>query len=295
MNEIRKTGEDFSPQGNLNRYLKHIRSFPFLPPQVEMALARRYRDERDMEAGHHIVNCHLRLVLGFARRFSGYGLSLEDLIAEGNVGLLEALRRFDPDRNIRFSSYASWWIRAAIQVHVLNCWSMVKIGTTTAQKKLFFNLNKLKRDLKTLDDAYLTCEQIGQIAARLKVSEKEVLSMSQRLSGRDYSLNVVAGEEQDAEWIDFLVDDAKNQEERLGERQELDHERRLIHQAMDGLDKREKHIFAARRLGRERVTLDELSREYGVSRERVRQIEMGAFARVHMAIRNLPRENPQGP
>ncbi|MDP6175053.1 MAG: RNA polymerase factor sigma-32, partial [Rhodospirillales bacterium] len=257
MNAIRKTVEDFSPQGNLNRYLRHIRDFPFLPQDEEMALARRCRDEQDTEAGHHIVNCHLRLVASFARRFSGYGLPVEDLIAGGNMGLLEALRRFDPDRNIRFSAYAGWWIRAAIQVHVLNFWSVVKIGTTAAQKKLFFNLNRLKRDLNALDDGNLTPEQVGEIAARLKVSEKEVITMSLRLGGRDYSLNVTAGEEQDNEWIDLLVDDAEDQEEQLGEKQELDHERRLISEAMESLDKREKHIFAARRLEGERVIIND--------------------------------------
>lgn len=294
MNAICKTAEDFSPQGNLTRYLKHIRGLPFLPQEEEMALARRWRDQQDVKAGHHMVNCHLRLVVSFARRFSGYGLPIEDLIAEGNVGLLEALRRFDPDRNIRFSSYASWWIRAAIQDHVLNFWSVVKIGTTAAQKKLFFNLNKLKKELNALDETNLTPEQVNKIADRLKVSEKEVLSMSHRLAGRDYSLNAPSNEEQGTEWIDLLADDAEDQEERLGEKQKLAHDHRLVHEAMKGLDKREKQILVARRLGEPRVTLDKLSRKFGVSRERIRQIEIRAFKRIEETIGQSLGGNTQG-
>ncbi len=204
------------------------------------------------------------------------------------------MRRFDPDRNIRFSSYAGWWIRAAIQDHVLNLWSVVKIGTTAAQKKLFFNLNRLKKELDALDDKNLTPGQVKEISARLKVSDRKIQSMSGRVSGRDYFLNVVASEEQDTEWIDLIVDDAEDQEVRLGDQQEVDHERQLIHEAMKFLDQREKHIFQARRLGGEKVTLDTLSREYGVSRERIRQIEMSAFKQVKGAVLSRMQNSIQG-
>ena len=278
------TGLD--PSTNLSRYLSGIRKFPILEPQEEFMYAKNWAEREDTESAHKLVTSHLRLVAKIAMGYRGYGLPLGELISEGNVGLMQAVKRFDPDRGFRLSTYARWWIKASIQEYILHTWSLVKIGTTAAQKKLFFNLRKLKGQLQAIDEGDLSPENVQKISERLNVSETEVVNMNRRLAGPDNSLNAPLRAEGDGEWQDWLVDDSANQEEVLGDQEELAGRRKLLANALTGLNDRERHIFVERRLTEGPKTLEELSEEYNISRERVRQIEVRAFEKVQKAIKS---------
>ncbi|MBK19549.1 MAG: RNA polymerase sigma factor RpoH [Rhodospirillaceae bacterium] len=278
------TGLD--PSTNLSRYLSEIRKFPILEAQEEFMLAKNWTERDDTDSAHKLVTSHLRLVAKIAMGYRGYGLPLGELISEGNVGLMQAVKRFDPDKGFRLSTYAMWWIKASIQEYILHTWSLVKIGTTAAQKKLFFNLRKLKGQLQAIDDGDLSPENVKQISERLNVPETEVVSMNRRLSGPDNSLNAPLKAEDDGEWQDWLVDESANQEEVLGDREELAGRRKLLANALTNLNERERHIFVERRLTENPKTLEELSEEYNISRERVRQIEVRAFEKVQKAIKS---------
>jgi RNA polymerase sigma-32 factor len=275
-----------TPEGNLTRYLQEIRKFPLLEPDEEYMLAKRWREHGDTDAAHRLVTSHLRLVAKIAMGYRGYGLPVAELISEGNVGMMQAVKRFDPERGFRLATYAMWWIRAAIQEYILHSWSLVKMGTTAAQKKLFFNLRKLKNKLQAVDEGSLTPENVAKIAEALNVPEQDVVSMDNRLASPDHSLNAPLRAESEGEWQDWLVDDQEDQETRLADREELSNRRDLLAEAMKGLNKRERHILSERRLREEPRTLEELSQEYGISRERVRQIEVRAFEKLQKAIRN---------
>ncbi|AQT48243.1 MULTISPECIES: RNA polymerase sigma factor RpoH [Bartonella] len=272
--------------GGLARYLEEIRRFPMLEPQEEYMLAKRYREHNDPKAAHKLVTSHLRLVAKIAMGYRGYGLPIGEVISEGNVGLMQAVKRFEPERGFRLATYAMWWIKASIQEYVLRSWSLVKMGTTANQKRLFFNLRKVKSKIQALDDGDLNPEQVKEIATRLNVSEDDVISMNRRLSG-DTSLNapIRASEGESGEWQDWLVDDSRSQEQLLIEEDELENRRAMLEKAMDSLNDREKKIFKARRLSDDPVTLEELSTEFGISRERVRQIEVRAFEKVQNAVK----------
>ena len=274
------------PSTNLSRYLSEIRKFPILEAQEEFMLAKNWAEREDTESAHKLVTSHLRLVAKIAMGYRGYGLPLGELISEGNVGLMQAVKRFDADKGFRLSTYAMWWIKASIQEYILHTWSLVKIGTTAAQKKLFFNLRKLKGQLQAIDEGDLSPENVKKISARLNVPETEVVNMNRRLSGPDNSLNAPLKAEGDGEWQDWLVDDSANQEEVLGDREELAGRRKLLANALTGLNDRERHIFVERRLTENPKTLEELSEEYDISRERVRQIEVRAFEKVQKAIKS---------
>jgi RNA polymerase sigma-32 factor len=278
------TGLD--PSTNLSRYLSGIRKFPILEAQEEFMLAKNWAEREDTDSAHKLVTSHLRLVAKIAMGYRGYGLPLGELISEGNVGLMQAVKRFDADRGFRLSTYAMWWIKASIQEYILHTWSLVKIGTTAAQKKLFFNLRKLKGQLQAIDEGDLSPENVQKISERLNVSETEVVNMNRRLAGPDNSLNAPLRAEGDGEWQDWLVDDSANQEEVLGDREELAGRRKLLANALTGLNDRERHIFVERRLTEGPKTLEELSEEYNISRERVRQIEVRAFEKVQKAIKS---------
>ena len=278
------------PGTNLTRYLQEIRKFPVLEPQEEFMLAKRWADEGDTEAAHRMVTSHLRLVAKIAMGYRGYGLPLGELISEGNVGLMQAVKRFDPDRGFRLATYAMWWIKASIQEYILHTWSLVKIGTTAAQKKLFFNLRKLKGQIQAIEDGDLTPEHVKHISTALNVSEEDVISMNRRLAAPDNSLNAPLRVEGEGEWQDWLVDDSENQEEILAEREELASRRKMLGAALKMLNDRERHIFTERRLKESPQTLEELSAQYDISRERVRQIEVRAFEKVQKAIRNAAVE-----
>lgn len=272
--------------GGLTRYLEEIRRFPMLEPQEEYMLAKRYREHNDPKAAHKLVTSHLRLVAKIAMGYRGYGLPIGEVISEGNVGLMQAVKRFEPERGFRLATYAMWWIKASIQEYVLRSWSLVKMGTTANQKRLFFNLRKVKSKIQALDDGDLNPEQVKEIATRLNVSEDDVVSMNRRLSG-DTSLNapIRASEGESGEWQDWLVDDSSSQEQMLIEEDELENRRAMLEQAMEDLNDRERRIFKARRLSDDPVTLEELSTEFGISRERVRQIEVRAFEKVQNAVK----------
>lgn len=272
--------------GGLSRYLQEIRRFPMLQPREEYMLAKRYLEHNDPKAAHRLVTSHLRLVAKIAMGYRGYGLPIGEVISEGNVGLMQAVKRFEPDRGFRLATYAMWWIKASIQEYILRSWSLVKIGTTANQKRLFFNLRKLKSRIQALDDGDLNPDQVREIATRLKVSEDEVVSMNRRLTG-DTSLNAPlrASEGESGEWQDWLVDDSSSQEQTLIEQDELENRREMLEHAMDDLSDREKRIFSARKLAEEPLTLEELSTEFGISRERVRQIEARAFEKVQNAVK----------
>ena len=282
-----------STEGGLARYLQEIRKFPMLEPDEEYMLAKRYKEHEDPEAAHKLITSHLRLVAKIAMGYRGYGLPISEVISEGNVGLMHAVKRFEPEKGFRLATYAMWWIRAAIQEYVLRSWSLVKIGTTAAQKRLFFNLRKIKGQIAALDDGNLHPDQIKQIATTLNVSEEDVVSMNQRLSG-DASLNApMRADEGASEWQDWLVDDTPDQETTLGESEEFTERMGLLTNAMQDLNDREKAIFQARRLRDEPATLEELAQEYNVSRERIRQIEVRAFEKVQEAVQKAaakPRE-----
>ena len=283
-----------SGEGGLSRYLEEIRRFPMLQPQEEYMLAKRYLEHDDTQAAHKLVTSHLRLVAKIAMGYRGYGLPIGEVISEGNVGLMQAVKKFEPERGFRLATYAMWWIRASIQEYVLRSWSLVKMGTTANQKRLFFNLRKVKSKIQALDDGDLRPEQITEIATRLKVSEEEVVSMNRRLSG-DASLNapIRASEGESGEWQDWLVDESQSQEQMLIEQDELDNRRSMLTEAMTSLNDRERRIFEARRLSDEPMTLEELSSEFGVSRERVRQIEVRAFEKVQIAVKDAALRQAQ--
>ncbi len=275
-----------SGEGGLTRYLEEIRRFPMLQPQEEYMLAKRYNEHGDTDAAHKLVTSHLRLVAKIAMGYRGYGLPIGEVISEGNVGLMQAVKKFEPERGFRLATYAMWWIKASIQEYILRSWSLVKMGTTANQKRLFFNLRKVKGKIQALDDGDLKPEQIAEIATRLNVSEEEVVSMNRRLSG-DASLNapIRATEGESGEWQDWLVDDSESQEEMLIEQDELENRRKMLAGAMSVLNDRERRIFEARRLAEEPLTLEELSGEFDISRERVRQIEVRAFEKVQDAVK----------
>lgn len=276
-------------EGGLSRYLEEIRRFPMLTHDEEYMLARRWREHDDAEAAHKLVTSHLRLVAKIAMGYRGYGLPVGDLISEGNVGMMQAVKGFDPERGFRLATYAMWWIRASIQEYILRSWSLVKIGTTAAQKKLFFNLRKIKGQLQAIDDGDLPDGTVDEIAHRLDVSSDEVVAMNRRMAGGDRSLNAPlrADGESGAEWIDWLASEEDDQEEAFAAAEEESRRRDMLAAAMTGLNDREKAIFAARRLRDEPQTLEELSRAWGVSRERVRQIEVRAFEKVRAAAREM--------
>ena len=278
-----------SAEGGLSRYLQEIRKFPMLEPNEEFMLAKRYKEHEDPAAAQRLITSHLRLVAKIAMGYRGYGLPISEVISEGNVGLMHAVKRFEPDKGFRLATYAMWWIRAAIQEYVLRSWSLVKIGTTAAQKRLFFNLRKVKGQIAALDDGNLHPDQIKQIATTLHVTEADVVSMNQRLTG-DASLNApMRADEGSSEWQDWLVDDTPDQETTLGNSEEYSERMGLLANAMGELNDREKAIFQARRLKEEPATLEELAQEYNVSRERIRQIEVRAFEKVQEAVQNAAR------
>jgi RNA polymerase sigma-32 factor len=278
------TRASFDP--TVRRYLRDIHKFPLITPDEEYHLFKRWREHGDPEAADHLVTSHLRLVAKIAIGYRGYGLPLSELISEGSVGMMRAVERFDPDRGFRLATYALWWVRAAMQEYILRSWSLVKMGTTTAQKKLFFNLRKLKSQLESIDEGDLSPENVKKIATELGVSEADVVSMNRRLAAPDNSLNAPLRSEDEGEWQDWLVDDVSDQEADLGERQELGLRRHLLHDAMALLTERQRRILIARRLSDRPTALKDLSRDYGVSAERVRQIELHAFDKVQRAVRH---------
>jgi RNA polymerase sigma-32 factor len=273
-------------ESGLARYLDEIRRFPMLEPQQEFMLAKRWREHGDRSAAQQLVTSHLRLVAKIAMGYRGYGLPISEVISEGNVGLMQAVKRFEPDKGFRLATYAMWWIKAAIQEYILRSWSLVKMGTTANQKKLFFNLRKAKSKISALEEGDLRPDQVKIIAKRLGVGEQDVIDMNRRLGG-DASLNAPIRDDGDSgEWQDWLVDDSDSQETRLAESEELGNRRKALSEAMAVLNDRERRIFQARRLADDPVTLEELAEEFGVSRERVRQIEVRAFEKVQKAVRN---------
>jgi RNA polymerase sigma-32 factor len=284
-----------SGEGGLSRYLSEIRRFPMLQPQEEYMLAKRYLEHDDVDAAHRLVTSHLRLVAKIAMGYRGYGLPIGEVISEGNVGLMQAVKKFEPERGFRLATYAMWWIKASIQEYVLRSWSLVKMGTTANQKRLFFNLRKVKSKIQALDDGDLRADQVKEIATRLKVTEEEVVSMNRRLSG-DASLNapIRAAEGEAGEWQDWLVDDHDSAETMLVEQDELDNRRGMLHDALDVLNERERRIFEARRLAEDPITLEELSSEFDISRERVRQIEVRAFEKVQDAVKSAAKQQLAG-
>ena len=279
-----------SGEGNLSRYLQEIRRFPMLEPEEEFMLAKRWREHEDSEAAHRLVTSHLRLVAKIAMGYRGYGLPLSELISEGNVGMMQAVKRFDPDRGFRLATYAMWWIRASIQEYILHSWSLVKMGTTAAQKKLFFNLRKAKNQMKAMEEGDLPPDKVKAIAKQLDVPEQDVIQMNRRLMSPDHSLNAPLREEGEGEWQDWLVDESDNQEVKLGESEELKRRQRMLTQAMGSLNDRERYILTERRLRDDPTTLEDLSQKYGISRERVRQIEVRAFEKLQRSMKGLATE-----
>jgi RNA polymerase sigma-32 factor len=271
-------------ESGLARYLQEIKRFPMLEPQEEYMLAKRWREHGDREAAHKLVTSHLRLVAKIAMGYRGYGLPIGEVISEGNVGLMQAVKRFEPDKGFKLATYAMWWIRASIQEYILRSWSLVKMGTTASQKKLFFNLRKAKSRISALDEGDLRDDQVESISKRLGVAKQDVIEMNRRLGG-DASLNAPLREEGEGEWQDWLVDEAPDQESLLADREEADARLDALRGALAVLNPRERRIFEARRLAEDPITLEELSAEFGVSRERVRQIEVRAFEKVQAAVK----------
>ncbi len=279
-----------SPEQGLNRYLQEIRKFPLLEPEEEYMLAKAWAERQDPQAAHRLVTSHLRLAAKIAMGYRGYGLPQAEVISEANVGLMQAVKRFDPEKGFRLATYAMWWIRASIQEYILRSWSLVKLGTTSAQKKLFFNLRKAKAKVGALEEGDLRPENVKQIAKDLSVTEEEVIDMNRRLAGSDASLNATVGsEEGGAQWQDWLEDEDSDQAEHYAEKDELDTRRALLAQAMSVLNDREKDVLMQRRLAEDPVTLEELSESYGVSRERIRQIEVRAFEKLQAKMRELAK------
>jgi RNA polymerase sigma-32 factor len=280
-----------SPDGGLSRYLTEIRKFPMLAKDEEFMLAKRWREHQDPEAAHKLVTSHLRLVAKIAMGYRGYGLPIGEVISEGNVGLMQAVKKFEPDKGFRLATYAMWWIRASIQEYILRSWSLVKMGTTAAQKKLFFNLRKAKSEISALEEGDLRPEQVSQIATKLGVLDSEVISMNRRLAGPDASLNAPLRADSENEWQDWLEDkDQVSQETQLAEDEEKQIRMSLLEEAMTELTDRERHILTERRLRDDPTTLETLASEYGVSRERVRQIEVRAFEKLQRAMRAAAAE-----
>ncbi len=280
-----------SPEGGLSRYLSEIRKFPMLGKEEEFMLAKRWREHQDFDSARQLVNSHLRLVAKIAMGYRGYGLPIEEVISEGNVGLMQAVKKFEPDKGFRLATYAMWWIRASIQEYILRSWSLVKMGTTAAQKKLFFNLRKAKSEISALEEGDLHPDQVRQIATKLGVLDEEVVSMNRRLAGPDASLNAPLRADSENEWQDWLADEnAVSQEAQLAEDEERSIRMGLLEEAMTELTDRERHILTERRLKDDPTTLEELAGEYGVSRERVRQIEVRAFEKLQKAMRAAAAE-----
>jgi RNA polymerase sigma-32 factor len=275
-----------SGEAGLSRYLSEIRKFPLLSPEDEYMFAKRWKEHEDPQAARRLVTSHLRLVAKIAMGYRGYGLPVSEIVSEGNVGLMQAVKRFDPDKGFRLATYAMWWIRASIQEYVLRSWSMVKMGTTAAQKKLFFNLRKAKSNIGAIEEGDLTPAHTTKLADQLGVTETEVTEMNRRLSGPDSSLNAPLRSESESEWQDWLADDTVDQETRLAEREEMGDRHELLVNAMKDLTERERDIIEARRLRDEPATLEELSQKYGVSRERVRQIEVRAFEKLQRGMKS---------
>ena len=279
-----------SAEGGLTRYLEEIRRFPMLEPQQEFMLAKRWKEHGDRDAAHQLVTSHLRLVAKIAMGYRGYGLPISEVISEGNVGLMQAVKRFEPDKGFRLATYAMWWIKASIQEYILRSWSLVKMGTTANQKKLFFNLRKAKSKISALQEGDLRPDQVQTIAKRLGVTEQDVVDMNRRLGG-DASLNAPIRDDGDSgEWQDWLADDSESQEAVMAQHEEMDNRRKALSQALSVLNERERRIFEARRLADEPVTLEDLAAEFGVSRERVRQIEVRAFEKVQKAVKSRRSE-----
>jgi RNA polymerase sigma-32 factor len=273
-----------SSEGGLQRYLQEIRQFPMLQPEEEFMLAKRWREHGDRKAAHKLVTSHLRLVAKIAMGYRGYGLPIGEVISEGNVGLMQAVKRFEPDKGFRLATYAMWWIKASIQEFILRSWSLVKMGTTASQKKLFFNLRKVKGQIQALEEGDLRPDQVAEIARRLGVPQEDVISMNRRLTG-DASLNAPVRIDAEGEWQDWLVDDTDNQEQILAQGEESSMRHEMLSEAMEKLNDRERRVFEARRLRDDPVTLEDLSQEFGVSRERIRQIEVRAFEKVQKAVK----------
>ena len=274
-------------ENGLSKFLSEIRKFPILSSDEEMNLANKWVKSRDTDAAHRLVNSHLRLVVKIAMGFRGYGIPLNELISEGNVGMIQSLERYDPTKGFRLSTYAMWWIRASIQEYILHSWSLVKIGTTAAQKKLFFNLRSLKGKLKAVDDGDLQPELVTEIADRLDVSELDVIDMNRRMSGHDHSLNSPLSEENGGEWINWLVDEANSHENDIINRDELLKRKEMLSKGLKDLNERERQILMKRRLTDDPLTLEELSKSYGISRERVRQVEVRAFEKLRKVVKNI--------
>jgi RNA polymerase sigma-32 factor len=280
-----------TPEGGLSRYLSEIRKFPMLAKDEEFMLAKRWQEHDDPEAAHRMVTSHLRLVAKIAMGYRGYGLPIGEVISEGNVGLMQAVKKFDPDKGFRLATYAMWWIRASIQEYILRSWSLVKMGTTAAQKKLFFNLRKAKSEISALEEGDMHPDQVRQIATKLGVLDEEVISMNRRLAGGDASLNSPLRADSEAEWQDWLVDETTpSQENVVAENEERNIRMSLLEEAMTELSDRERHILTERRLKDEPTTLEELAAQYGVSRERVRQIEVRAFEKLQKSMRAAAEE-----
>ena len=284
------TSITLSPEQGLSRYLTEIRKFPMLPKEEEFMLAKRWQEHEDAEAAEKMVTSHLRLVAKIAMGYRGYGLPIAEVISEGNVGLMQSVKKFDPDKGFRLATYAMWWIRASIQEYILRSWSLVKLGTTAAQKKLFFNLRRIKGEINAIEQGDLRPEQVTEIATRLNVSEKEVISMNGRMSGSDASLNVPMGQDGDMEWMDWLADEEPNQAAEFAQKQEYDARMDLLTNAMAELNEREQHILTERRLNDEPKTLEQLSEVYDVSRERIRQIEVRAFEKLQKSMKRMAKE-----
>jgi RNA polymerase sigma-32 factor len=276
---------NITPEGNLSRYLQEIRRLPMLTQEEELSLAQRWRESQDQGAAHRLVASHLRLVAKIAMGYRGYGLPVDELISEGNIGMLRAVERFDPSRGFRLATYAMWWIRASIQEYVLHSWSLVKMGTTSAQKKLFFNLRRLKGQMQAIEDGDLHPEQVAKIAKVLGVPEQDVVNMNRRLATSDHSLNAPVHQDGDGEWQDWLVDPAETQESIYADREEFTSRKALLPGALKTLNKREHHILVERRLKDEPTTLEKLSHHYNISRERVRQIEVRALEKLQKAMK----------
>jgi RNA polymerase sigma-32 factor len=278
-----------SGEGGLNRYLQEIRQFPMLAPEEEFMLAKRWKEHADSKAAERMITSHLRLVAKIAMGYRGYGLPIGEVISEGNVGLMQAVKRFEPDKGFRLATYAMWWIKASIQEYVLRSWSLVKMGTTASQKKLFFNLRKMKGQIQALEEGDLKPDQVKLIATRLGVEEQEVINMNRRLSG-DASLNAHVSADAEGEWQDWLVDDSDSQEDILADNEEASMRKEMLTKAMDKLTDRERRVFEARKLQDDPMTLEDLSKEFDVSRERIRQIEVRAFEKVQKAVKNAAQK-----
>jgi RNA polymerase sigma-32 factor len=278
-----------SGEGGLNRYLQEIRLFPMLAPEEEFMLAKRWKEHGDSKAAERMITSHLRLVAKIAMGYRGYGLPIGEVISEGNVGLMQAVKRFEPDKGFRLATYAMWWIKASIQEYVLRSWSLVKMGTTASQKKLFFNLRKMKGQIQALEEGDLKPDQVKQIATRLGVEEQEVVNMNRRLGG-DASLNSLVRADAEGEWQDWLVDDSDSQEDIMVENEETAMRKDMLTKALDKLTERERRVFEARKLQDDPMTLEDLSKEFDVSRERIRQIEVRAFEKVQKAVKNAAQK-----